>query len=69
MAGARRELKVEPARKRWLSAREAKSYLGCGDEMLKVLRDNAEVRFSRYSNRIWYDVDSIDRFVMRNKVV
>lgn len=43
--------KVEPVNKLWLSTKEAMAYLGCSDKLLKKLRNNAEISFSKYNNR------------------
>lgn len=61
--------KVEAVTKRWLSKNEAKSYLGCSDDFLRTLRDNALVSFSQFGKMIWYELSSIDRFIQNNKVV
>ncbi|MBD5584856.1 MAG: helix-turn-helix domain-containing protein [Clostridia bacterium] len=62
--------KIEPVQKKWLSASEAKSYLDCSDDFLRNLRDNALISFSRFGrNMFWYDLASIDRFILKNKVV
>lgn len=56
--------KVEPVHKTWLSQAEAKAYLGCSDEFLQRMRDEARVTFSRYGGKmIWYELASIDRFL------
>lgn len=61
--------KVQEVRKVWLSKDEAKAYLGCSDDFLERLRNEAQVSFSRFGKMIWYDINSIDRFLNRNKVV
>ena len=60
---------ITPIQKNYLSAREAKAYLGCEDEYLQKLRDIAKVSFSRDGNKIWYELASIDRFLEKNKVI
>lgn len=61
---------VKPVEKKWLSAKEAKSYLDCSDEFLQQLRDKALVSFSRFGrNMYWYDISSIDKFLQKNKVI
>lgn len=61
--------KVEPILKKWLSKDEAKAYLGCSDRFLQTLRDTAQVSFSRFGNKMyWYELASIERFLMKNKV-
>lgn len=61
--------KVEIVPKIWLSAREAKAYLDCSDEYLKKLRDNALVIFSHAENKFYYQVDSINKFLTKNRVI
>lgn len=66
---ARRVGKVQPVEKVWLSREEAKAYLGCSDNFLRDLRNNAEVGFAKFRNFVWYDLRSIERFMLRNTVV
>lgn len=62
--------KVEPVAKKWLSKDEAMAYLGCSEDFLKNLRDKALVSFSQFGNKmIWYDLQSIDKFITKNKVI
>lgn len=63
------QAKVEPAQKRWLNKQEAMAYLGVGEDYLTKLRNNAEISFSQDGRMIWYDLASLDRFVLRNKVL
>lgn len=61
--------KVEPVPKRWLNKQEAMAYLGCGEDFLDRLRNEALVSFSQFGSRmIWYDLASLDKFVIKNKV-
>lgn len=69
MGRTRTTVKVEPAPKRWLSKQEAMAYLGVGEDYLKKLRDNASVSFSQDGRMIWYDLASINRYILKNKVV
>ena len=58
MGRTRTTVKVEAAPKRWLNKQEAR------------LRNEALVSFSQFGSRmIWYDIASLDRFVLKNKVV
>lgn len=45
--------------------------IGKVQEVRKVWlsKDEAQVSFSRFGKMIWYDINSIDRFLNRNKVV
>lgn len=62
--------KVEPVSKRWLSKVEAMAYLGCSEDFLKTLRDRALVSFSQFGSKmIWYDLQSLEKFVMKHKVI
>lgn len=61
--------RVEPLKKAWLSTQEACAYLGCSKDFLQTLREKAEVSFSRYGKSTWYQADSIERFLERNRVL
>ena len=61
--------KVEPVHKTWLSAREAKAYLDCSDDFLQMLRDEARVSFSRVGGKYFYNLESIDRLLIKNKII
>lgn len=61
--------KVQPIEKVWLSKDETMAYLGCSDRYLRTLKEKAQISFSKYGNTIWYDKKSIERFILRNKVV
>ena len=61
--------KVQEVQKIWLSKDEAKAYLGCSDDFLARLRNEAMVSFSQFGKMIWYDINSINRFLARNKVI
>lgn len=62
------QAKIEPVPKRWLNKQEAMAYLGVGEDYLTKLRNNAEVSFSQDGRMIWYELASLDQFVLRNKV-
>lgn len=60
---------VVPVQKIWLNAAEAKAYLGCSDDFLQKLRDEALISFSRFGNKMyWYDVNSINKFLEKNRI-
>lgn len=61
--------KVEPVHKTWLSAREARAYLDCSDDFLQMLRDEARVSFSRVGGKYFYNLESIDRLLIKNKII
>lgn len=69
MARGKTTGKVEEIKKIWLSKDEAKAFLGCSDDFLLTLRAKAEIKFSKYGNKIWYDLKSLDRFIERNRVI
>lgn len=69
MARTRTTVKVEPAPKRWLSKQEAMAYLGVGEDYLTKLRNEAKISFSQDGRMIWYDLASIDKFIIKNKAV
>lgn len=61
--------KVKEVEKTWLSAREAKAYLDCSDDFLQMLRDEARVSFSRVGGKYFYNLESIDRLLIKNKII
>lgn len=66
---ARKIGKIEPVQKKWLSKAEAMAYLGCSEDFLRILRDKALVSFSQFGSKmIWYDLQSMERFVNKHKV-
>ncbi|MBQ7822998.1 MAG: helix-turn-helix domain-containing protein [Bacteroidaceae bacterium] len=70
MPRQRRTGKLEPVQKKWLSANEAMAYLGCSRNLLLKLRNEGEVSFSVYGGKtIWYELNSIEKFLERNKVI
>ena len=70
MASSRIQVKVESVPKRWLSKQEAMAYLGVGEAFLDKLRNEALVSFSQFGSKmIWYDLASLDRFILKNKVI
>ncbi len=68
MARTKLQAKVEPVPKRWLNKQEAMAYLGVSEDYLTKLREDAEVSFSQVGKMIWYELASLDRFVLRNRV-
>ena len=61
--------KIQEVEKIWLSKNEAQADLGCSDDFLTRLRNEAQISFSQFGKMIWYDLRSIERFLNRNKVV
>lgn len=61
--------KIEPVKKTWLSKEEAMSYLGCSEDYLDDLRNNAQFTFARRKKMIWYELGSIERFFKRHIVI
>lgn len=62
--------KVVDIQKKWLSAAEAKAYLGCSDDFLRKLRDEALVSFSQFGrNMYWYELNSLEKFILKHKVI
>lgn len=61
--------KVQPVIKIWLSREEALAYLGCADDYLRKIRDSGQISFSRDGKMIWYNLNSLNRFLERNKVI
>lgn len=68
MARTKIQGRVEPVPKRWLNKQEAMAYLGVSEDYLTKLREDAEVSFSQVGKMIWYELASLDRFVLRNRV-
>lgn len=68
MGRTKMQAKIELVPKRWLNKQEAMAYLGVGEDYLTKLRNNAEISFSQDGRMIWYELASLDRFVLRNKV-
>lgn len=66
---ARATGKIQQVEKIWLNRDEAMAYLGCSDDFLARLRNEAQVSFSQFGKMIWYDINSINRFLARNKVI
>lgn len=61
---------INAIEKEWLSGEEAKKYLGCSDEFLQKLRDNALIGFSRFGHKMyWYELSSIKKFLLKHKVI
>lgn len=65
----KKNARIEPIQKTWLNKGEACAYLGCSDDYLLKLRSNAEVSFAKDGKMIWYELESINRFLQRRKVV
>ncbi|MCI1683791.1 MAG: DNA-binding protein [Bacteroides sp.] len=61
--------KVQPVQKVWLCKDEAMAFMGCSADYLRKLRVNALVSFAQEGNMIWYDVRSLERFIVRNKMI
>ncbi|EYA00168.1 hypothetical protein M087_2217 [Bacteroides fragilis str. S23 R14] len=46
------------------------AYLGVGEAFLDKLRNEALISFSQFGSKmIWYDLASLDRFILKNKVI
>lgn len=61
--------KVQEIPKTWLSSREARAYLDCSDDFLQSLRDEAQISFSRVRNKYYYELKSLERLIIKNKVI
>ena len=67
MPRTRQIVQVEPVPKKWLNQEEAKKYLGCSDDFLQTLRNEAKVTFARYGSKMyWYELESIERFFKKH---
>lgn len=69
MGRTKLQAKIIPVQKRWLNKGEAMAYLGVSEDYLTKLREEARISFSQLGKMIWYDIESIDRFLLKNKVV
>lgn len=63
------ELKVSEIPKRWLNSEEAARYLGCKDRLLQYLRSSGKIRFYKLGGLVLYDINDIDRLILKNKVI
>lgn len=61
--------KVQPVEKIWLSREETTAFLGCTERFLRDLKDSGEISYSKYKGTIWYNLDSLKRFLNRHKIV
>lgn len=65
MAAHTTKVKVVEVARRVLSTREAMAYLDCAADFLEALREEGEITYYKYHNKVWYDVKSIDQFLNR----
>lgn len=61
--------KVQPVNKIWLSREEAMCSLGCADDYLRKVRESGQVSFCRDGRMIWYNVNSLQRYIEKHKVI
>lgn len=61
--------KVVPVQKIWLSSREARSFLDCSENFLQKLRDEAQISFSVVGRKYYYDLRSLERLIVKNRVI
>lgn len=61
--------KVQPVNKIWLSRKEAMCFLGCADDYLRKVRKSGQVSFCRDGRMIWYNVNSLQRYIEKHKVI
>nr|WP_314664375.1 helix-turn-helix domain-containing protein [uncultured Prevotella sp.] len=60
---------VNEVPKRWLNSHEAERYLGCKERFLRNLRQTGQLRFYKVGGHILYEVNDLDKLVIKNKVV
>ena len=60
---------VRDVPKVWLSNPEAMQYLGVGSDKLKDMREKAEIHYYKRGKTIWYDIEDLDSYVRKGKVV
>jgi len=53
----------------YYASSELKRYLHCSDEYLKKLRDTAKVTFYRDGKMIWYNINSVNNYIEKHKVI
>ena len=63
-------VKTEPIVRKWLNAREACEYIGCGKTFLRELREKNLVVWAsstKHENAgrslLWYNVESLDKYI------
>ena len=61
--------KVQPIDKIWLSREEAMAFLGCADDYLRKVRESGQVSFCRDGRMVWYNVNSLQRYIEKHKVI
>lgn len=63
------QAKIMPIQKTWLSSRETKEYLDCSDDFLQKLRDDAQLSFSQIRGKYYYSIESINKMMIKNKII
>lgn len=61
--------KVQPVNKIWLSREETRAFLGCSDDYLRKVRESGQVSFCCDGRMIWYNVNSLQRYIEKHKVI
>lgn len=69
MTRAKKIVEIARIEKKWLSSSETKRYLDCSDNFLQKLREEAQLSFSCFGGKYWYELSSIDKFIQKHKVV
>ena len=59
---------VSPAPKRWLSTKELMKYLDCSQDLIENIRQSPIVIVCKVGAKYLYDINSIDKFVLSNKL-
>lgn len=55
---------VQTVQKRWLTTREAMTYLGCSDDFLQSLTKKKQLPCRVYKGKMkWYELADLDRVV------
>lgn len=61
---------VEPVRRRFLTRKEAASYLGISMHTMQMISFNRKIRFYRPNKRdTYYDVNDLDAYIMGGEVI
>lgn len=61
--------KVQPVNKIWPSREEGMAFLGCADDCLRKVRESGQVSFCRDGRMVWHNVNSLQRYIGKHKVI
>lgn len=61
--------KIVPVQKTWMSPKEAMEYLDCKEDFLRRLRKKGLISFSVVGRKYYYDLKSLERLIVKNRVI